>query len=229
MHELKYSSDGTEGVSAGFKEDCLLQAREKSWHALQEISKRLQPGINEFEAIHLASDILRELGCDKSWHRPVIRFGSNTIQPFSTPPDKERVLKEEDIFYVDIGPVWKEADGLEYEGDVGQTFSRGENSEFARCISTGKELHQRASEFWRFSRCSGDALYQWIEQETEKLGYGLVVEQAGHRIGDFPHKKFSRLSLKKVEFIPVPNLWILEVHLKDREGKYGAFFEDILR
>jgi hypothetical protein len=37
---------------------------------------------------------------------------------------------EDDIFFIDIGPTWQE-----WEGDGGQTFVTGEDSEKARCAA----------------------------------------------------------------------------------------------
>jgi hypothetical protein len=31
-----------------------------------------------------------------------------------------------------------------------------------------------------------------------------------------------------VDFTPSRQLWVLEIHIRNREGTYGAFFEDML-
>ncbi len=35
-----------------------------------------------------------------------VRFGANTLKTFSTPSEPNTVLAE-DIFFIDIGPVWR--------------------------------------------------------------------------------------------------------------------------
>lgn len=48
------------------------------------------------------------------------------------------------------------------------------------------------------------------------------------RLGDFPHALYFKDSLSEVEFAPIENLWVLEIHIRCQESKRGAFYEDIL-
>ncbi len=72
----------------------------------------------------IASEVLRERGLRKGWHKILVRFGVNTTKSFDDPSDPGVVLGVDDIFFVDIGPIH---DGC--EGDAGDTFTVGDDAE----------------------------------------------------------------------------------------------------
>lgn len=218
-----------ERVCVDFNPRNLELARKKSWEALQIISSNIKPGMNEIEAADLAIKLLAREGSQLSWHRPIVRFGQRTSMPYSVAPDRKCILNENDIFYIDIGPVWHEADGIAYEGDVGDSYVLGNNTDFLECIQTVRYLHKIASDYWRTNNPTGVNLYEWLSQKAHDCGYEIVLEDDGHRIGDFPHKRFCKLGLSSVECQIQPNLWILEVHIRKLNGHFGGFYEDILR
>jgi methionyl aminopeptidase len=229
MHEIGFHTDSSiQNNNNQVDFDLLFRAQEKSWKVLHEISNRIVPGMNELEAIQIAKTVLAEQGCVRSWHRPMIRFGANTVKPYFTQPDPKSVLLENDIFYVDIGPVWKEGDE-EYEGDVGNTYVLGNDSKYLQCKNDVILLFEKAANQWRNHKISGQKIYQWLEMEAKKMNYFLVSEDDGHRIGIFPHQRIFSGGLSQVRFYPNRGLWVLEVHIQDLSGQFGAFYEDILR
>ncbi len=213
----------------GFQLQGLYQAQEKSWNALAEIRKRIQPGMTEAEAVNMMRDLLLELGSARSWHHPKLKFGKSSAGQASADSANPQVLKENDIFYIDIGPTWLGDDGVEYEGDVGDTFQFQENQKYQDCIDASHWLFQNAVEFWRSTNATGPEIDQWIQKESQKLGFPALTNVDGHRIGSFPHKELYRGGLKTASFQPSSGLWILEVHISDPECNFGAFYEDILR
>ena len=50
----------------------------------------------------------------------------------------------------------------------------------------------------------------------------------GHRVSDFPHAAIYTGSLAEFEASPSAMRWILEIHVRDPKGRFGAFFEDML-
>lgn len=207
----------------------LLVAQEKSWNALREIRKAIAPGITEAEGAKMISDMLLELGSPRAWHYPLFRIGSNTAHPYHAPVNQTRRLEESDIFYLDIGPNWVGSDGVEYEGDVGQTYSLGNNPKHFDIIATNEKLFTEACERWRNSEASGLEIYQWLEYKAQSYGYLLVDDDDGHRVGAFPHKRIFSGGLTAADFRPSSGIWVLEVHICNKEKTYGAFFEDILK
>jgi len=60
------------------------------------------------------------------------------------------------------------------------------------------------------------------------MGWQLNFDLPGHRLSDFPHAAIHTGSLADFERSPLPLRWILEIHLRDPQGRFGAFFEDML-
>jgi hypothetical protein len=231
MHRLGVYSDRTiETTDSAFKTEFFLDARKRSWEGLERIWESLKPGESELQASKRAAEILSEMGSPRSWHRAIIRFGKNTSLPYSVKSDGSSLLSEGSPVLIDIGPVWKlAADSLDYEGDVGDTrIFGGENKVAADCAETARRLFIGASKFWKDENLSGESIYQWLRVESEKLGYELLDSVNGHRLSDFPHARFFKGNLAAVSFKPSPNVWMLEVHLKDLSGEFGAFYEDAL-
>jgi len=159
-----------ERTRAGFSREALLAARAKTWEAVQRIAQSIRVGMPEEEAHGMARAILKEMGSAKNWHRPWIRFGLNTLKPYGVLSTRGVRLGGDDIFFVDIGPVW---DG--YEGDAGGTFVTGSSEEFRRCQADVKRLFDAVKERLLLSGfhqpighplLSGDCLFHQRDQEV---------------------------------------------------------------
>lgn len=215
MHELRGNREG------------LLRAREKTIEVLEEIRTELKAGMTEDDARKLALDIFARHGVKKHWHKPYIRFGAGTTMTFHQPLQPDYRLREHDPYYLDLGPVW-EIDGMEYEGDYGDTFVFGTNSSAAVCAAVAQRLYSEARALWQAKGLDGKAIYAFLEKRAQELGHRLVPNVDGHRIGDFPHQKYTKERLAALADAPPSGLWVLEVMITDADGRYGAFFEDIL-
>ena len=202
-------------------------AHEQAWQLLEEISAFLKPGITEAEAVEFAHNAAKRLSIEKNWHKPYIYFGSHTLLTAHDPrPSDSLILQEEDIAYVDIGPVIN-VNGLEIEGDVGQTFVVGSNPLFHQLKSASEHIFQQARLYWKEQNPSGVGLYQYIEQLAHQVGFKLNMEPAGHLIGSFPHSGW-RDGLNHYPFPVDAGLWILEIQLRHPTEPYGAFYEAVL-
>jgi Xaa-Pro aminopeptidase len=218
-----------EMVSPTYLRERLLQAREKSWCALRDISQRLKEGMTEFEASEFAKVCLQDYGATGQWHKPQVRFGSGTALTFYDPLRTDYRLQPNDAVYLDLGPVWSDPQtGLDYEGDVGDSFSFGSNPDHEKCAETARQLWKGAAEKWLNEKTTGVELYAWLEAEAKKRGYVLLEKITGHRVGDFPHSKYCKERLNKMVFSPTPELWILELQINHATLPMGAFFEDLL-
>lgn len=211
-----------EGVGPGFDAARLLAARERSLEATRRIAARLRAGMREDEANRIAGQVFEELGFERIWHPTHIRFGSNTLKLYKEASDPEVVLGENDLFFIDIGPVW---DG--HEGDYGDTFVLGDDSAHHAIAAAARELFEVVAGQWR-SGCSGRGLYAFAEREAEQRGYVLNLGAPGHRLGDFPHAVHKACKLAAAEFAPAPGLWVLEIQIRHPTLPIGAFFEDLL-
>lgn len=212
-----------EQVGAEFSLEKMQQAQHKSWLALAAIKNALQPGMTEAEGTLLAKDILLEQGADRLWHPVILRFGANTVKRYDEPSDRSIKLQQNDIFFLDIGPVF---DG--HEGDVGATFVLGDDAEKQRCADAAELIFRQVRERWLELQVGGVALYDHARQLCEALGYELNLTIKGHRICDFPHKIYQGGNLGDFNGIPRPGVWVLEIQLKHPELEIGAFYEDVL-
>lgn len=213
-----------QNVGENFNEDKLLAYQAEAWKVLDAVSKRVEPGMTEKDGKALLDLELKASGSLKYWHPPQIRFGSNTLLAFGKPADPNIKLLENDIFFYDIGPLF---DG--YESDAGKTYTIGSDAEMKAIAEDSEKLFKRVQKEWKATGLTGRTLYDFAKAEADRMGWELSFGGAsGHRIADFPHALHYRGSLKAFDKVPSSNRWILEIHLKHKTRKFGAFFEDIM-
>lgn len=212
-----------EKTKAGFSLEKMLETRAKAQQAVNRIASQVKAGMLEEDANKMVVTTLRELGATKAFHKPYIRFGSNTTKTFGADSEPGIRLGDDDIFFIDVGPVWEE-----YEGDAGDTFFTGSNPEFKRCGVDAKQIFNSVAEKWKSENATGVELYHHAEQMAKKLGWVLNLDLGGHRLGDFPSGEHYDGPLSEISFHPSPNIWMVEIHIRHPEKQFGAFYEDLL-
>jgi methionine aminopeptidase len=213
---------GVQDFGENFNLHKLLRARDVARDMTYELASLIRPGMVEKDAHELYKALSKKQGIEKQWHPPKLRFGPNTVKNFSE-PSEEYVLQEEDIFFIDIGPI---VDG--HEADYGETFTIGSQFEHKHVAQASKKIFDEVVEHWKKTKLTGMPLYEFAQKRARLTGHTLSMNSDGHRIGDFPHHVFFKGGLAECEESVVPNAWILEIHLLGPQNKYGAFFEDIL-
>jgi Xaa-Pro aminopeptidase len=211
-----------ENVGSQYSVDRMLAARERSWAALRDIATRIRPGMGEADALAIAKDRLDAAGMQRIWHPSIVRFGANTLKTFREASVPDTVLGVDDIYFIDLGPVF---DG--HEGDVGDSFVVGDDPAMHACASAARDLFTLTEARWR-EGCTGAALYAYAEAQAAAMGWRLNHETKGHRVGDFPHAVHKAGSLGQFDATPVPGLWILEIQIAHPSLPIGAFYEDLL-
>ena len=212
-----------QAVGSNFVFAKMLEARDRTWEVLNSVARYIEPGMRESDAIALCRDSLRAAGMDRVWHPILIRFGENTLKTFKERSVVDPVLKEDDIFFLDLGVVW---DG--HEGDAGGTFVVGNDERKRRCADGAKRIFKEVEEHWRRTGASGLALYDVAKERCAALGWELNVDVKGHRVCDFPHAIYRAGSLGDFASCPDAGLWILEIQIANPSREFGAFYEDIL-
>jgi Xaa-Pro aminopeptidase len=167
--------------------------------------------------------VLREAGLLRGWHGLHLRFGENTLKPFGAPSEPGVVLKPDDIFFIDIGPVWQK-----WEGDGGDTFVVGSDPDMHRIATDVRALFDRVQARWRSEGLTGEGLYAFADEEARAMGWRLNLDMSGHRLADFPHSAFHRCPLAGAVYTPSANLWVLEIQIRHPERPFSAFYEDLL-
>ena len=212
-----------EQTKEGFAFEKLFEIRDRTLDAVNRIAEQVQVGMLEEDANAMAIATLQAMGTRQGWHKPFVRFGSNTVKTFGADSDPGIKLGENDIYFIDIGPVWEG-----YEGDAGNTFVTGNDAELKRCSLDVKQIFYAVADKWKTEQYTGQALYQFAQQITKDLGWELNLDLSGHRLGDFPHEAYYQGALAEIPFHPTPKLWVLEIQIRHPEKSFGAFFEDIL-
>ncbi|AXT45472.1 MULTISPECIES: M24 family metallopeptidase [Chromobacterium] len=131
--EANIRQSALEGVGPAFDPRQLMAVRDKTRQAIVLIAAAMQPGMLEEDAVEQAKDILAERGMLRGWHDVYVRFGRNTLKTFGAASDPGVRLGDDDIFFIDIGPVWKQ-----WEGDGGDSFVTGADPEMARCAADAR-------------------------------------------------------------------------------------------
>ena len=221
-----------EGIDSSALWDGFLLARSKTLEVMEVIKGELKEGLSENEARLLSLNIFSDYGVKKHWHRPYIRFGEGTLFSFQD-PISENVLKVNDPYHFDLGPVWPAAklgidSEVEYESDYGDTFIFGKNEEAEKMIKSLHEAFLVTKNEWAVNKLTGIDIYLRFKKEVESRRYIFVDNVDGHRISEFPHHKYTKDRLSKIRFVPSASLWILEAMIHHPKLKMGAFFEDIM-
>jgi methionine aminopeptidase len=200
----------------------LSLARDVARDITFELSSLITSGMTENDAHSIYKELCKKYPVEKQWHPPKFRFGPNTLKNFRD-PSEPYILQEEDIFFIDIGPV---VEG--HEADYGETFILGDQFEHKQIASFSQTLFKEVSSYWSRENIDGAKLYQFAKERARSHDFILNEYSAGHRIGDFPHHVHFKGKLPECKEEIIPNAWILEIHLIHPEKKFGAFFEDLL-
>jgi len=211
-----------ENCGPNFNLELYLKVRDKTISAVQSAALQIRPGMNEANALVILNDELERAGIEKFWHPTKFRISKNTTKSFRE-ISEVAVLEENDLFFIDIGPVF-----FNHEGDYGETFLVGTDARMEKLKNATKQIFIATQEVWKKNNLTGTELYEFATLEALKLGLKLNSNMYGHRIGDFPHALHYKGKLGTLDFSPAPHLWVLEIHLLDEGINRGAFFEDIL-
>lgn len=212
-----------ERVGPAFSVDGMLLARQKTRQVIRDISALVLPGMVEEDAVAMAKQVMIDSGLKLSWHPTRVRFGSNTTKAMKQASEPGIVLQENDIFFIDLAPRVES-----WEGDGGATFVVGQNAEYERCARDAEALFHEVRNVWTRDKLSGQKLYEFADKTAKSMGWELNFDLPGHRVSDFPHATIYTGSLADFELSPSAMRWILEIHVRDPQKRFGAFFEDML-
>ena len=187
------------------------------------MAQGMRPGMTEQDGNAHAASVLREMGMDRIWHPVIVRFGEGTLKNFKEQSDSTQILAEDDIFFVDIGPVWQG-----HEGDVGDSFVIGDAAEKHACAQAVRDLWHDVGNEWSIRELSGTSLYEYASNQASAMGWRLNLDVKGHRVCDFPHAIYRAGHLGDFGLCPTTGLWILEIQIAHLTRPFGAFFEDLL-
>jgi Xaa-Pro aminopeptidase len=220
---MSAARERAERVGTGHRHAVMVEARRRTRAAVRDIARRVMPGMAEEEGLELARRTLRARGFEEDWTAPYLRFGANTRKRYGEPSEPGVVLGREDVWFVDVGPLWRN-----HECDFAETCVVGSDPERRRMVRDVHDIFDRTSRHWREARATGVELYRYAAAQAGERGWQLDLEMAGHRVGVFPHAAFYDGTLAQADFTPSAGLWMLEIQLRHPDRPYSAFFEDLL-
>jgi Xaa-Pro dipeptidase len=218
--------------------DALIAAEGKAMVMLSMVEdlELIRPGRTEKQ---IETDIYalaaEAFGVEKHWHKRIVRAGANTVRLFhENPPDL--TVGEDDTVFLDLGPVFDA-----WEADVGRTYALGQDAEKRRLVDDlprifdALKAHADAD-----PEITGAQLYAEAQRQAHEAHWLFGGAIAGHIVGEFPHaripgeKDHYRISPANPTRLADPDgegrmrFWILEVHLVDRQRRYGGFYERLM-
>ena len=179
------SRELAERVSERHEHAIMLEARRRTLAAVREVARQVAPGMTEEQGLELTRRTLRAHDFEHDWVEPYLRFGGNTVKKYAEPSDPGVVLARDDVWFVDVGPLWRN-----HECDYAETFAVGDDPERHRMVRDVRAIFDRTCRHWREARATGVELYRFAAREAESLGWQLDPEMAGHRLGEYPHAVF---------------------------------------
>jgi hypothetical protein len=210
-------------VGEKFNLDSFLAARKQALSLLYSVGNYCRPGLNTQQLIDHYQKTKTKLGLDRDWHPVKIRIGSDTLKNFRDQADSKIQIQESDIVFIDIGPIIDH-----HEADLARTFVIGQEPKYIQLQSDCYTIFQEISRLWKTKNLNGQNLYKQAKALASEMGYHLNTAMGGHRLGDFPHALFYKGALDTFDAPLKAYLWVLEIHIIERDSQMGAFFEDII-
>ncbi len=201
----------------------MLETRERTRAVIRDVAAQIAPGMAEEDALALMRQTLKARDMLRGWHGIHVRFGSNTLKTFGKPSEPGVILRDDDIFFIDIGPVWRG-----YEGDGGETFTVGNDPEMLKAAADVRAVYDSVRDAWQREGLTGADLYEFAQAQAAALGWELNLDMCGHRLSDFPHAVKFDGALMDAPFTPTSGLWVLEIQIRHPDRPISAFYEDLL-
>jgi methionyl aminopeptidase len=212
-----------EATGSGFDLDAFMAVRARTRKAVHMIADQITSGLSEEQAKEIARLTLTSLEMRRGWHHIIVRCGSNTTKDFMERSEPGVVLQDNDIFFIDIGPVYGD-----FEGDAGDTFVLGDDPLHIKAKNDARAIWEIVRAKWFAEQITGVELYEFAIATAKEFGWRLNMDLSGHRLSDYPHSAHYDGPLADVGFRPNPNLWVLEIAIAHPDGSFGAFYEDLL-
>ena len=215
----------------------LVAAEQRSETLFNEIEKRelVRPGRTEREIeLDIYALALRQFGVEKHWHKRIVRAGANTLTiAADNPPVRD--IEENDIVYLDLGPVFEE-----WEADLGRTYVLGDHPGAPLVEALPVVFDRVRSHYQASPDITGAELYAFAQKAAAEAGWVFGGKIAGHLVSEFAHalipgdKDLNRIypgnskRMRDPDDLGRERHWILEIHLVEPHGLYGGFYERLL-
>jgi Xaa-Pro dipeptidase len=223
-------------VTLGVRERALWDAQRRAEALFAAVVDRgiLRPGPLESEVSAEIHELARKLfGVRRHWHRRIVRTGPNTLLTYhEEAPD--RPLAEDDIVFLDFGPVFED-----WEADLGRSYVLGADPRKQRLVTDiGRAFERGQARYEAAPDLTAGELYDYVVELAGEAGWEFGAPTAGHPVDEFPHERDpggrysirhgNKVRLREPLADGTPRHWILEIHFVDRRNGFGGFCEELL-
>jgi Xaa-Pro aminopeptidase len=212
------------------------QARALKLFDAIEREQLVRPGVSERDIENAIGELSsREFGVEKHWHKRIVRAGANSVTIAGDNPPV-RTIAEDDIVYVDLGPVFEA-----WEADIGKSYVLGADPLKHKLVADLPLLFEQVQAHYRRDPdITGAALYAFAQHAATAAGWRFGGRIAGHIVSEFAHalipgdKALNRIGPQNPKPMSDPDgkgrtrHWILEIHLVAPDGSFGGFYERLL-
>ncbi|MFI9773434.1 M24 family metallopeptidase [Streptomyces sp. NPDC051956] len=219
----------------------LVEGQRMAQALFAEVTARglIAPGRSEREVSDRVGALAREAPAWRtcgSWQ--VVRSGRphapRTVLPAGQEPPQDRIIAEDDIVVVDLGPllcghgsgfvrtvvIGQDPDGRRLLDDLPRMFAAGREAFHAHRTLTGAQLHAE------------------VQSLAAKAGWALAGRHVGRLVGTAPHAESAQADahiapaneqpLRRTTEGGWQAHWMLEINLLDEHRGYGGSYQGLL-
>ncbi len=212
------------------------EARALRMFAAIEAAGLVRAGVSERDIEDEIRELaLKDFGVETHWHRRIVRSGPNSITTAGDHPPV-RMIEPDDIVYLDLGPVFEG-----WEADIGKSYALGGDARKNALVAELPRQFEIVQQHFRANPdITGAALYDFAVKSAQAAGWTFGGKIAGHIVSEFAHaqipgaKDLTRIAPLNPEPMSNPDgngrprHWIGEIHLVERDGSFGGFYERLL-
>jgi hypothetical protein len=212
------------------------ETRALQMFAAIEAAGLVRAGVSERQVEDEIKELaFQKFGVTTHWHRRIVRSGPNSITTAGDhPPVRE--IERDDIVYLDLGPVFEG-----WEADIGRSYALGDHPRKNALVAELPRQFEKVQAHFRANpHITGAGLYDFAVQSAQDAGWQFGGVIAGHIVSEFAHaqipgpKDLTRIYPDNPEPMSNrdgngrPRHWIGEIHLVERDGSFGGFYERLL-
>lgn len=183
-------------VSASEDIELFRKAGKLAGFVLEEICKKVEPGISTWEIDEYAEKLIRENGAKPTFKGyrgfPATVCASVNEEVVHGIPSKHKKLKEGDVISLDLGVTFSKSENgknLSFIGDTAVTVPVGQVSARVQKLLDDTKASLYAGIKAALAGASLDDLAGPIEDIARSNSYGIVREYGGHGIGYNYHEE----------------------------------------
>jgi Xaa-Pro dipeptidase len=201
-----------------------------------EAAGLVRAGVSERQVEDEIKDLaFQKFGVTTHWHRRIVRSGPNSVTTAGEHPPV-RDIQPDDIVYLDLGPVFEG-----WEADIGKSYALGNDPRKVALVAELARQFDKVQQHFRANPAiTGAALYAFAVQSAQDAGWTFGGKIAGHIVSEFAHaqipgaKDLTRIAplnpepMRNPDGNGQPRHWIGEIHLVEKDGSFGGFYERLL-